>query len=84
MQKWVRQADIPAGYSLHGLRKALATDLAENGATESQMQHSLGHATPQEVRTYIRKMNEAAAATKALLDLEAARKARQPKLVVVK
>ncbi|AFL52167.1 integrase [Sinorhizobium fredii] len=85
MQKWVKQAGIPEGYTLHGLRKALATDLAENGATESQMQHSLGHATPQEVRVYTRKMNEAAAATKALLDLEAARKkARQPKLVVVK
>jgi hypothetical protein len=46
MKRWCREADIPRGYVLHGLRKVHAVKLAEAKASIKEMMDSLGHLTP--------------------------------------
>jgi integrase len=57
---WFHDQCIAAGLpqcSAHGLRKAGATRLADAGANELEIMAFLGHRTPNEARTYIRKAN---------------------------
>lgn len=43
MQKWCREAGVPPGYTMHGLRKALGVKLAEADASTRQLMETLGH-----------------------------------------
>lgn len=57
---WFRDQCVAAGLphcSAHGLRKAGATRLADAGANELEIMAFLGHRTPNEARTYIKKAN---------------------------
>ncbi|WP_206523238.1 MULTISPECIES: tyrosine-type recombinase/integrase [unclassified Mesorhizobium] len=49
-------ADLPH-CSSHGLRKAGATRLGDAGASELEIMAFLGHRTPDEARTYVKKFN---------------------------
>lgn len=57
-RKACERAGIPAGYSLHGLRKACATRLAEAGCSTKQIQAILGHATLSETERYTRDADQ--------------------------
>ncbi len=50
-------AGLPAGRAPHGLRKAGATRLGNAGATELELMAFLGHKTPNEARTYVKKFD---------------------------
>ena len=58
MRFWCEQADIPAGYTLHGLRKTYSKELAESGASLWQQKDSLGHTTLQQVAHYGRSADK--------------------------
>jgi integrase len=45
MSRWAREAGLPAGYTMHGLRKALGAKLAEADATTRQLMDVLGHSS---------------------------------------
>ncbi|WP_051000055.1 tyrosine-type recombinase/integrase [Sinorhizobium fredii] len=80
---WRREAEIPEGYSMHGLRKALGIDLVIQGASGRQVQDVLGHSSLQQVDPYVKGAEKRTLATDALLTLQARKKA-MPKLRVVK
>ncbi|TGQ94649.1 integrase [Mesorhizobium sp. M00.F.Ca.ET.151.01.1.1] len=57
---WFHDQCVAAGLphcSSHGLRKAGATRLANAGASELEIMAFLGHRTPDEARTYVKKFN---------------------------
>lgn len=59
---WFRTRCVAAGLphcSAHGLRKAGATRLANAGANEFEVMAFLGHRTPDEARTYVKKFSRA-------------------------
>ena len=54
---WFKAQCIAAGLpkcTPHGLRKAGATEIANNGGTEYEIMAFLGHKTPDEARTYVK------------------------------
>ncbi|MEN3791846.1 tyrosine-type recombinase/integrase [Fulvimarina sp. MAC3] len=66
---WFKDQCAAAGLphcNTHGLRKAGATRLANAGATEFQIMAFLGHKTPEEARTYVKKANRATLGTDAI------------------
>ncbi|MEY9780544.1 tyrosine-type recombinase/integrase [Sinorhizobium fredii] len=86
MAHWTRQAELPAGYTLHGLRKSLGIYLAENGASARQIQDVLGHESMRESDTYIKMANRKRLATDALSIVEERenRRSMRPRLSVVR
>lgn len=62
-------AGLPPRCVLHGLRKALARRLAEDGCTEKQIAAVTGHQTLSEVARYTRAASEAGLADAAILRL---------------
>lgn len=54
--KWFRQAGVE-GVTAHGVRKWLATRMAENGATEYELMAWFGWKDPKEARPYIKAAN---------------------------
>ena len=52
MRRWVEQADLPKGLSLHGLRKADGVRMAEAGATENEIAAKLGHSDTRSASIY--------------------------------
>lgn len=54
--KWFRQAGIE-GVTAHGVRKWLATKMAEHGATEYELMAWFGWRDPKEARPYVEKAN---------------------------
>lgn len=56
---WAREAGLPKGRSLHGLRKASAAQMAEAGATTKQLQAALGDRTLQQAEVYTRAADNA-------------------------
>lgn len=54
---WCDQAGLPRCCSLHGVRKAGATEMAEAGGTEHEIMSFLGHAAPTEGAVYTRKVD---------------------------
>ncbi|MDI7863966.1 tyrosine-type recombinase/integrase [Rhizobiaceae bacterium n13] len=86
MANWTRQAGLPPGHTLHGLRKSLGIFLAESGASARQIQDVLGHESMKEADTYIRMANRKLTATDALSIIEAkeARRAARPRLSLVR
>lgn len=80
---WRREAGIPEGFSMHGLRKALGIDLVIQGVSGRQLMDVLGHSSLQQVDVYVRGAEKKTLATDALLTLQNKKKA-MPKLRVVK
>lgn len=62
--KWFRQAGIPT-VTAHGVRKWLATRMAENGATEYELMAWFGWRDPKEARPYVTAANRRKLADKA-------------------
>lgn len=50
--KWCAEADVPAEYTAHGLRKAACRRLAEAGCSVKQIQAWSGHKTLSEIERY--------------------------------
>lgn len=62
--KWFRQAGVER-ISAHGVRKWLATKMAEGGATEYELMAWFGWKDPKEARPYVQAANRKTLATKA-------------------
>lgn len=56
VSKWFRQAGVD-GVTAHGVRKWLATRMAENGATEYELMAWFGWKDPKEARPYVQAAN---------------------------
>lgn len=56
ISKWFRQAGVE-GVTAHGVRKWLATRMADNGATEYQLMAYFGWKDPKEARPYVQAAN---------------------------
>lgn len=63
---WAPAAGVPAGYSLHGLRKAMGGMLVDADATLHESRDVLGHATYKEVARYNKSRDQAQAATRGI------------------
>lgn len=68
-KKWSRQAGLPVGYSMHGLRKALATKMAMADATTREIMMFCGWRDIAYVELYTRKADQARMAVTAGLKL---------------
>ncbi len=68
MRAWCDEAGLPQ-CSAHGLRKAAATRLAENGATVEEIMAVTGHSTLRQVENYTRDANRAKMADNAFAKL---------------
>jgi integrase/recombinase XerD len=66
---WCRQANLPH-CSAHGLRKAMASRLAERGATAHQIMSVTGHRSLEEVERYTRAARQAKLADSAMEKLK--------------
>lgn len=66
---WCRQANLPH-CSAHGLRKALATRLAERGATTHEIMAITGHQSLEEVERYTREARRSELADSAMSKLK--------------
>jgi integrase len=55
---WCREAGVPPGYSIHGLRKAACRCLAEAGCTAPEIMAISGHKSMTEVQRYIDAVNQ--------------------------
>ena len=70
---WMKDACRDAGVpecSPHGLRKCIATRLADGGATHAQIMAITGHKNPKEVQTYIQARDQRRLATAAMAKLD--------------
>ncbi|HCV48790.1 MAG TPA: integrase, partial [Rhodobiaceae bacterium] len=56
--KLLRERKIGEGLTFHGLRHTVATKLADAGASTRVIQSITGHATPQQVETYVATANK--------------------------
>ena len=52
VRRWVKEAGVPAGLSLHGLREADGVRMAESGATENEIAAKLGHSDTRSASVY--------------------------------
>jgi site-specific recombinase XerD len=68
MRDWCNAAGLP-GCTMHGLRKAIARQLAESGATDAEGQAVTGHKQPATFAYYRQSANRAALADKAMANL---------------
>jgi hypothetical protein len=85
MAHWCKQADIPAGYTLHGLRKSYAQMVAVSGASFQMQKDMLGHTTMQQVVLYAKgldKMKTTTAAAKLLEERFGAQR-KPPRLRII-
>ncbi|WP_173043703.1 tyrosine-type recombinase/integrase [Bosea sp. ANAM02] len=58
MRDWTKSAGMPAGYTLHGLRKTLGKMLAESGATTRQIMDTLGHTDIKHAELYSKEAEQ--------------------------
>ncbi|RRI03122.1 site-specific integrase [Mesorhizobium tamadayense] len=58
MQHWTRQADIPDGYTLHGLRRTFGTYLAECNIQARAIMEAMGHSSMTVTDNYVREANK--------------------------
>lgn len=58
MKDWTKMAGLPAGCTIHGLRKTLGKMLAESGATTRQIMDTLGHTDIQHAELYSREAEQ--------------------------
>ncbi len=70
MRKWCDAAGLP-NCSLHGLRKAMARQLAESGATDAEGMAVTGHKKPATFAYYRKAASQSALADRAMSNLEA-------------
>lgn len=68
MRAWCDTAGLPQ-CSIHGLRKAISRQLAENGATDAEGQAVTGHKKAETFALYRAKANRSALATRAMSNL---------------
>ncbi len=66
MAVWCEQAGIKAGFTLHGLRKTYANEIAEGAADPFTLQAAMGHAHISTTQIYIRNMDKTPAAFRAV------------------
>jgi integrase/recombinase XerD len=64
-RKWCNEADL-SNCSAHGLRKAMATQLAEGGASPHEIMSVTGHRSLSEVQRYTREANKSKLADSAI------------------
>ncbi len=69
MKRWTQAAGLPAHCALHGLRKGVATDLAEHGVSENGIAAVLGHTGTKSAAVYTRAANQKRLARAALSTL---------------
>jgi integrase len=85
MVYWATQAGLPAGYSMHGLRKALGVKLAEADATTREIMEVLGHSSIQYAELYTREADKTRLAVKGMEKMATLERAiRRPDLKVVR
>jgi integrase len=65
-RQWCREAELPEGCTVHGLRKAASRRLAEAGCTPHEIAAITGHRTLKEVERYTREVNQARLARQAM------------------
>lgn len=58
MADWTKEAGLPPGHTLHGLRKSLGKMLAEGGATTRQIMDTLGHTDIKHAELYSREADQ--------------------------
>ncbi|MER9844148.1 site-specific integrase [Mesorhizobium australicum] len=58
MQHWNRQAEIPDGYTLHGLRRTFGTYLAECNMQARAIMDAMGHSSMTVTDEYVREANK--------------------------
>ena len=51
-KKWVREAGLPDGISMHGLRKTRGIEFAEHGSTQEEIAAALGHSGTKTAEIY--------------------------------
>ena len=66
MAKWTKAAGLPAGCTLHGLRKSLGKLLAEGGASTRQLMDTLGHDDIDHAELYSREASQVILAREAM------------------
>jgi site-specific recombinase XerC len=66
MADWCREANIPPGYTMHGLRKALGVKIAESDASTRQLMEMLGHNNIAYAELYSREASQARLAVQAM------------------
>lgn len=65
-KKWCREAGLPDRCSVHGLRKAGATRLANSGASDHDIMAVTGHTTVKQLHGYTREADRKLGAERAL------------------
>lgn len=58
MMHWTRQADMPDGYTLHGLRRTFGTYLAECNIQARAIMEAMGHTSMTVTDSYVRDANK--------------------------
>lgn len=76
MAEWCAQAGIEAGYTIHGLRKALGVKLAEADASTRQLMETLGHDSISHAELYSREASQMRLAVQAMDKLTRVESAR--------
>lgn len=85
MVDWAARAGIPAGYTMHGLRKALGVKLAEADATTREIMEVLGHSSIEHAALYTKDADRMRLAVKGMRKMAAMEQIlRKPDLKVVK
>jgi integrase len=64
-RQWCREAGLPEGCTVHGLRKAASRRMAEAGCTPHEIAAITGHWTLKEVERYTRAADQARLARQA-------------------
>lgn len=58
MKDWTKSAGLPAGCTMHGLRKTLGGMLADSGATTREIMDTLGHTNLKHAELYTKSANQ--------------------------
>lgn len=79
MAKWTFKAGMPAGCTLHGLRKSLGKMLAETGASTRQLMEVLGHDDIEHAELYSREASQAMLARDGMSKVTRRYQAKKPR-----
>lgn len=77
MADWTRAAGLPAGCTLHGLRKTLGGMLADGGATTREIMDTLGHTDIKHAELYTKSANQERLARRGLAAVTSLQEERQ-------
>ncbi len=70
MSVWCRNAGISSGYTMHGLRRTFATELALGQADLFTIQKAMGHKSPQTTSIYLNELDAVPLAENAIAAVE--------------